>query len=477
MICLVQVENSGDFSTDIMPLGLLHVGSALKNVGFDVRIIHCTEKQIEATSAGIVKEKPLFVGFSVMTGPQTLHSALLSEAIRRSDETIPIVWGGIHPSLVPQQCLGEDYIDFVVVGEGEETAIDLARMLDHTKSFDSIPGLGYKSRGTVRLNAPRPFIENLDNDKYRLRFDLLDVPSYFTRLRSFSRVVAYKTSRGCPYQCAFCYNQRFNRGRWRAKSPDRVIEEIGFLKREYGIDAVCFYDDTFFVNKKRAVEILAGIAIPAKTDIRIDLVDETLLQRLKEFGVFDLLIGVESGSDRILNLLGKKITCEDIKKAVKLLAKYDLRVGYSAITGLPTEKPEELKKTIEMLLWIHKVHRNKTITVGPYLPYPGTALYEIALAEGFEPPGTTKGWGIMDRWSPMLRLPWAKSDDLYWIREYLKFLNYRLPLLDMVAEFRLKRQFLQLPYDARLVDFLLRRTLNGSYMGKCLRSIHSRLKV
>ncbi|MBI4831762.1 MAG: hypothetical protein HY801_09460, partial [Candidatus Lindowbacteria bacterium] len=175
--------------------------------------------------------------------------------------------------------------------------------------------------------------------------------------------------------------------------------------------------------------------------------------------------------------LGKKITIENIKKAVELLAKYDLRVGYSAITGLPFETPEELGKTIDLLLWIHKTHRNKTITVGPYLPYPGTALYDMALAEGFRPPGTTKGWGVMDRWSPTLRLPWATSDELYWIREYFKFLNYRLPLLDTLAEFRLKRRFLRWPYDAMLVDFSLRQAVNGSYMGKCLRFIHSRWKA
>lgn len=477
MICLVQIESSQDFSTDIMPLGLLHVGSALMNAGFDVKVIHCTEKEIERTATDIAGERPLFVGFSVMTGPQTLHSALLSAAIKRAAANIPIVWGGIHPSLVPEQCLSENYIDFVVIGEGEETSIELARALDSGGDFYSILGLGHTTGGAARLNPPRPFIENLDDDKYKLRFDLLNIPSYFTRMRGFSRVVAYKTSRGCPYECAFCYNQRFNRRRWRAKSADRVIEEIGFLKTEYGADAVCFYDDTFFVNSKRAIRILEGIGIPAKTDIRIDLVNEPLLERLREFGVFDLLIGVESGSDRILGLLNKKITTADIKRTVELLARYDLRVGYSAIIGLPTETPAEAQKTIELLLWIHSVHRNKTITVGPYLPYPGTALYDLAVSEGFVPPATTEEWGMMDRWSSSLRLPWAKTDKVNRIREYFKFFNYRLPPFDWLAELRLKRRLLAMPYDAKLVDFLHRQTINGSPFGRCLRFVHGRMKV
>lgn len=266
--------------------------------------------------------------------------------------------------------------------------------------------------------------------------------------------VKIQTSRGCPYNCSFCYNQKFHQRKWRAKSPERVIEDINFLKQNYNIDGVMFYDDTFYVDKKRALKILEGIRLPAKTDIRIDLVDENLLARMKEFGIFDILIGVESGSDRILKMLNKGITVEDIKRVVRLLAKYNLRVGYSAIIGVPRESEAEKKETIGLLLWIHSVHKNKTITVGPYLPYPSSKLYEIAIEDGFVPPKDTKGWGMADRWSKEVRLPWVNDDGIYRIREYFKFFNYNVPFLDAIGELRLRHNWLEFPWDINLIPQL-----------------------
>jgi radical SAM superfamily enzyme YgiQ (UPF0313 family) len=477
MIYLVQVDYSKFYSTDIMPLGLLHVGSTLANKGFEVRIIHCTEKEIECYAKEIAVTKPLWVGFSVMTGPQTLHSALMSEKIKEYDPTLPVIWGGIHPSLLPEQCLNEDYIDVVVIGDGEDTALELTERIERKKSLDGLLGTGFKKNRDMVLNAPRPFVENLDDDLYRINFNLLDFSKYFTQARTMKRVVAYKTSRGCPYNCSFCYNQKFNHRKWRGKTPERVIEDIKFLKTNYHIDGVMFYDDTFYVDKERALKILEGIGIPAKTDIRIDLVNENLLNRMKELKVFDILIGIESGSDRILKILNKGITVEDIKRVVKLLAKYNLRVGYSAIIGLPRESEAEKKETIELLLWIHSVHKNKTITVGPYLPYPGSKLYEIAIEDGFIPPKDTKGWGMADRWSKELRLPWVNDDGIYRIREYFKFFNYNVPFLDAIGELRLRHNWLKFPWDINLIDFLLQQAIDKkSVFNKPIRNFHQLFK-
>lgn len=477
MIYLVQVDYSKFYSTDVMPLGLLHVGSALANRGFEVKIIHCTEKESEQYAKEIAKSQPLWAGFSVMTGPQTPHSALMSEKIKEYDPTIPLVWGGIHPSLLPEQCLNEDYIDVVVIGDGEDTALELTERLEKGKSLDELLGTGFKKNRDMVLNAPRPFVENLDDDLYRINFNLLDFSKYFTQARSMKRVVAYKTSRGCPFNCSFCYNQKFHQRKWRAKSPERVIEDISFLKQNYNIDGVMFYDDTFYVDKKRALKILEGIRLPAKTDIRVDLVDENLLAQMKELRVFDILIGVESGSDRILKILNKGVTADDIKRVVKLLAKYNLRVGYSAILGMPGETEAEKRQTVELLLWIHAIHKNKTITVGPYLPYPGSKLYDTALRDGFIPPSTTKGWGIADRWSQALRLPWVGDDRIYRIREYMKFFNYNVSFLDAIAEFRLRYNWLKFPWDINLIDFLLQQAIDKkSVLNKPIRNFHQLFK-
>lgn len=484
MIYLIQVDYSEHLSQEIVPIGLLHVGSALKNSGYDVKIVHCTELEIDRYVNETIKTQPLWVGFSVMTGPQTMHSAWMSKKIK-AQCNIPIVWGGIHPSLLPEQCLQEDYIDLVVIGEGEETAIEFTQRLESKKDLEGVSGLGYKinMNGQMKpcINPRRPFIKDLDADRYRLNFELLDVSKYFLKAGTgkYQRVFSYKTSRGCPYNCAFCYNREFNLRRWRGKSAERVIEDISYLKKTYWIDGIKFYDDEFYVNRKRALKILEGIGIPSKTDIRIDMITEDLAAKLKEFNVFDILIGIESGSDRILKLLNKGIKVEQIKKGVKVLAKYNLKVGYSAIIGIPTETEEEMNATIDLILWIHSIHKNKSVTIGPYLPYPGSALYQWTLQQGFVPSIQTEDWGLIDRWRKDLYkvLPWVKDDYIYYLREYMKFFDYNISLLSKIAELRLKHRFMKFPLDISLLHFLYKQAIQEkNWFGKSLRSLHRRIR-
>ncbi|OGS22897.1 MAG: hypothetical protein A2252_07410 [Elusimicrobia bacterium RIFOXYA2_FULL_39_19] len=479
-IYLVQVDYSKYFSQEIVPLGLLHIGSALYNKGYKVNIIHCTEQEIDKNVEEIVKNKPLWVGFSVMTGPQTMHSAWMSKKIKDKSD-VPIVWGGIHPSILPDQCLEEDYIDAVIIGEGEETAIELTKVLEEKKDLEGILGLGHRNVNKKPcVHQKRPFIKNLDEDRYKLEFDLLDMSKYFLKAGKYKRVFSYKSSRGCPYNCSFCYNLEFNQRKWRAKSAERVIEEIKYLKNKYSIDGIKFYDDNFYVDKNRALKILENIGIPAKTDIRIDMLTEDLASKIKNYNVFDILIGIESGSNRILELINKGFTVECIKEGVKILAKYDLRVGYSAIVGIPTETNEEMNATIDLILWINSIHKNKTVTIGPFLPYPGSPLYDWSINQGFVPPKKTEDWGFIERWKKDLYkyLPWVKDEYIYRIREYMKFFNYSVPLLSNIAEFRLKNKFMSFPIDIYVINYLYDEAVQEkTWLGKLVRKIHKLIKV
>ena len=140
------------------------------------------------------------------------------------------------------------------------------------------------------------------------------------------------------------YNKVFNQGKWRTWSVDVVVEDINFLKKEYGVDAIKFYDDNFFINRQRALEILEKIDLPSHIEVRIDMITEDLVEKLKELKVCDSLIGIESGSNRILSLIDKGYTVDKIKQGVKILAKHDLYATYSTIVGLPTETKEEFTK-------------------------------------------------------------------------------------------------------------------------------------
>jgi anaerobic magnesium-protoporphyrin IX monomethyl ester cyclase len=238
------------------------------------------------------------------------------------------------------------------------------------------------------LNNPeRPFITQLDD--FRLDFSLIDLEKFIFPLNKYKRVIAYKASRGCPFNCAFCYNNLFNKNRWRFWSVETVVEDIQFLKDKYQIDAVKFYDDNFFVNKNRALEILEKINLPAHLEIRIDSISEEIAAKLKEYKVFDMLIGVESGSDRLLQLIDKRFTVDKVIATVGLIEKYKLPASYSVIVGLPTETKAEFESTIALLYRIYQMHSQAVFTLGAYLPYPGSRMYDFAIANGFKPPTKT----------------------------------------------------------------------------------------
>ncbi|MEK9209305.1 MAG: radical SAM protein, partial [Patescibacteria group bacterium] len=326
MITFLHIHCSQDHSEKILPLGILSVGSALRKKGYEVKLINISEKDIDRTVEEIIKNKPDYIGISVMTGIQTRHSAEFSKKLKEKSN-IPVVWGGIHPSFLPRQCLEEFYIDFVVIGEGEETIIEFTRNFLADKNFSSILGLGYKENGRVVLNPQRPLIADLD--EWRLDFSLLDLEKFIFPLDRYKRAIAYKTSRGCPFRCAFCYNYEFNKARWRVWSEEVVLEDINFLKEKYKIDAVKFYDDNFFVDRKRAVSLLKKINLPSHLEIRIDFIDEALAKELKGLNIFDMLIGIESGSDRLLQLIDKRFTVQRLLEGVRIIADNNLHASYS----------------------------------------------------------------------------------------------------------------------------------------------------
>lgn len=454
MISLVMVYRPIEIKTP--PFPLLYVGGALKKAGYEVEVIHCTANEMDKYVDKIVAKKPDFVGFSVLTGLPTLYSAEMSQKIKNKSD-IPIVWGGIHPSILPQQCLQEDYIDIVVIGEGEETTVELAQRLKNKKSIDDLKGIGFKTRyGDYRINLERTFINELD--KYRMDFQLVDLERYIderitlaNRTKKITRSIGYITSRGCPFSCAFCYNQAFNKRQWRAYSMSVIEKDIEFLKNTYGVNRIQFWDDNFFANKGRAIEILKKIEIPSGLDIRIDSIDEELARKFNDLSVDFLLIGAESGSDRILRLMDKKFDSAQTLEKVKILAKYNINTLYSFILAVPTETKEELEQTLDFMLKIHRLHKESSFTIGMYQPYPGTELYKLAVKEGFRSPETTEEWNLVDRWRNTVTLPWIEQKKALHIRLLFAILGWNWRLVNKWIEFRIKHRIFGLSHDIKIL--------------------------
>jgi len=480
MIILTQINFSEDHAEKILPLGILSVGSALKKRGFSVELVNINEDQIDEAAKKIVEKNPEFVGFSVITGAQTKHSAELSKKLKALKPDLPILWGGIHPSLLPLECLKEDYVDFLIQGEGEETTLEFAKALakggaGENYRFKNILGLGYKEKGQPIMNERRPLIENLGD--WRIDFSLLNVNDYVYSLGKYKRVIAYKASRGCTVGCAFCYNNEFNQNRWRAWPVAAVIEDINFLKENYKIDAVKFYDDNFFVDKARAFEILEKIKLPSHLEIRIDFIDEEMARRLKEYEIFDLLIGLESGSDRILTMIDKNFTVSRMLKGVEAIAKNDLRATYSFIVGLPGETEDEFDETLRLMYKIYKIHPRAGFTLGAYLPYPGSKLYQTSLETGFQPPEKTEDWGSIDRFRKDFNSPWIDAKKVWVIRECYKIMSWDAKIFKKWFELRVKHNFFSIPLDIYLVEYLADKAISEKgFFGKGLRKVYNFLR-
>jgi len=315
------------------PFALLYLGTVLKKAGYEVKLSHCTPDEFDSVIKDVLESDPLFVGFSVITGLPTVYAYNMSEQIKKT-KNIPIVWGGVHASMVPEDCLRNECIDLVVIGEGEETVVELADFIKQGRDVSRIKGLAYKRDGGDVVCSERDFIRKLSD--YRIDFSLLDLLPYVNiskskRNGSQIRSMGYISSRGCPHKCGFCYNLKYNKRKCRYFSKEIVFEDIAYLKDKYGINAVHFWDDNFFANKPRALEILDKINMYVSLELRIDYVDEELAKQLQHHKVTSMLIGIESGSDRMLDLMNKGITVKQIVDNAKLFEKYKVPAQYSFI--------------------------------------------------------------------------------------------------------------------------------------------------
>jgi len=447
------------------PLSIMYLGSALKKKGFNPELIHCSKKEIGKTAKKILNAAPLLVALSVITGPETLYAAQISKKIKKESD-IPILWGGIHPTLLTEQCIKEDYIDYVCIGEGEETICELASALQKKQSLKSIKGLAYKNKKKITISERRPLIKDLD--KYRIDFDIFDLKPYLRKASTFKRSISYMTSRGCPHSCNFCYNQIFNNSQWRPFSEKIVLEDIEYLKSKYNIDAIYFWDDNFYPNKKRAFNILEKIGIPAYTEIRIDYLNKNICEKLKKVHSDTLLIGAESGSDKTLKLINKGFTAAKLKQGIDLLEKYDLGANYSFILGLPTETKKEMYKTIDMMRYIFRNHKKGSITLGAYIPYPGTKLYRLAIKQGFNPPKRTEDWRIMDRWYDHIKYPWVDTTFIKRLRGYFLYAKTGIPPFKNIFNYRIDHNIFSSPVD---IDLYLKLVDNPHLTRKKLKSL------
>jgi radical SAM superfamily enzyme YgiQ (UPF0313 family) len=387
-----------------LPLSCLYLGTVLGKAGYRVEIIdeRVTRSFEGEVARSIREERPVLVGVSSMTGMQIRGGLRASETIRRVDPRLPIAWGGVHPTLCPESTLKDDLCDLIVKGEGEITLVELVDCIREGGDLSLVPGVGFKHDGECRYGPNRPMIEDLDVIP-RPDYSLIDMEQYFTKAPSTDQAqLQVVTSRGCPYDCEFCYNLKFNERRFRYHSAERVVSDIVHLVQTFDVSAI-FVEDDYFFGHPRRVEDICDLLLEKELDLliqvpcRIDYLykrSSSMLDKLHRAGFKELWIGIESGSEKRLKEIMKRNTLDQVREVNRLLADSDVYAKYGFMAGFPNEDRSETLETVDFMFELLGENPNAGVApVAVYTPYPGTTLYDKArLVHGASFPDTLEGW-------------------------------------------------------------------------------------
>lgn len=364
------------------PLGLLYIAALLEKNGYEVEIIDNFSKRIpnDELAKIILDKKPKIVGFSLFITNYASGRELMAE-IKGGNKEIIIVTGGPFSTLYPEEMISKPYVDFAVFGEGEETLLEIADKVNKKKKLGKIPGCLYKKGKKIYKNPPRPFIKNLDSLPWPA-WHLVDINDYYRKKTLYLDVEPVDficSSRGCPYQCAFCSSRHIWNLKYRYRSAKSVCDEIEYMVQKYGTKGIHFREDNFTVNRKKVMEFCEeikkrGITVIWQCESRADTLDEELLKIMYESGCRGIWFGLESGSQEILDKLHKNLKLEQIQKAIELCHKHKIITGGSFMFGLPIENKKDVKKTFEFA----KSLKLDNVIFNKYVGIPKCELYDYA---------------------------------------------------------------------------------------------------
>jgi len=386
-----------------LPLSLLCPATPLDRQGYRIKIIdEYANSNWKRDLMEAMREKPICFGVTCMTGPQILHALKGCKLVRKMHPDVPIIWGGIHASLLPEQTLENPYTDIVVIGEGEETFPELVKALESGTPLSHVSGICYRENGKVHYTRNRPFV-NLD-EQPPLSYHLINMNHYRRRLFGIDHI-SLNSSRGCTFRCSFCWDPVMHKRKWRAMGPETVLDHLKRIIRDYGIRGFLFTDDHFFIDMERAYRIIEGIVRAdlnisiSKLQIRTDAIcrlDKEFLHLLVRAGVKRFSVGVESGSQRVLDLMKKDCSVEEVIEANRKLIPYPIVPVFLFMMGLPTETPEEFAQSIRLAVQLTDENPRAVKTFNIYTPYPGTELYHLAVQLGLKEPQRLEDWACFN---------------------------------------------------------------------------------
>lgn len=389
------------------PHSLLAIAAPLERDKFQVSLI---DQRInpywERALKDAMENGPVCAGISTMTGSQIRFALEMAAAVRKYEKgsKVPIAWGGPHPSIVPEQTLDNKFVDIVVIGEGDETFLELVNHIRNKRPLSQVAGIAFKEDGKIIKTESRPLmdIEGL----LPVPWELLDIEEYIHPdfyLKTSKRTLDIgQTSRGCPYNCGFCCSATLRQRKWRSMSIERSLALIVDSVKKFNLDGIWIRDDNFYINETRIYQICKGMI---KADLKLNWyssgtrVDDfnrlssDTIEALKMSGANVLKFGAESGSNRILELMHKGIKVEQTFEANLKAKKFGIIPAFSFIAGFPTETFDEINMTIDAMTKIKKDNpRAQLESICIYTAFPGTPMYELAVRHGLRPQADLLSW-------------------------------------------------------------------------------------
>lgn len=470
--------------TDVS-LALLSVASIPYSQGYPIKYVNSSNKNAREKVMQL-SESALCIGFTVMTGYQVKDAIDMTRKIKAKYPEAVIIWGGWHPSILPEQTIKDKNIDIVVIGQGQRTFAEIVEALNNGKPLNCIKGIIYKEGGNIIKTEQRPF-EDINNFP-PLPYEIVESEQelFANSETPGERVIFYYTSQGCPHRCKFCADPLVYKHRITMLSAERVVADIERFVKKYNITGVHCVDTNFWVSEKRIQDIchllldkginIKWVGLNGRTNHLLKMSDKTW-GLLKKTNLTSILVGAESGSEDTMKYLQKDATVRDTIELTKKCKQYGVKIRYSFLLGLPPnpDSKEPYSKQIKnewnaLVKFIDEtlaITKENAFNPNVYTPYPGTAFDEICRKNGYKEPETLDGWAnyTLDKggftWLPkkyislmsqvrFLYLPFLTGEVYKKFNKYGpagKFARFFLPIMHAIIIFRWKTKFYSFPIE------------------------------
>ncbi len=408
------------------PAGLLWLAAPLRQAGYEVSIIDATVVPNYLPAVERETGDALCFGVSLLTGPMILGAIEAATRVKRMRPELPVVFGGWHPSLLPEQTLRENYVDVVVRNQGELTFLEVIQRVESGLSIEGVEGCSYKADGHLHHNPDRPVVRL--NDLPAPAYDLVDFDAY-ERVGG-GRKLPYATSVGCPYACNYCTDTVYYNRRFYALSPQRVVREVTDLVSRYGLREVALLDSNFLVDTRRALEIARGFldsgtdfrwTFQASTDFLCRLSEEQV-RLLGRSGVGHIGFGIESASAMLLARMNKHHQrVPDVFETARKCMQAGIHATFNLIYGFPGESEADRHRTFQVMGEVAHRYHNVTFSPNIFTPYPGIPIWPELKRLGLKEPNCLMDWSVFSLGA--IELPWLTGSAYRDVRRSMSFLR------------------------------------------------------